>query len=529
MKKIYLFAAMAMTAMQMQAQDVAATLDTYAGAALATEDLSGTARYIGMGGAMDALGADISTIGTNPAGIGLFRKNQFSGSLSVNIQEDGKSFQDGSKTHVSFDQIGFVYSSPSGKTGFLNIAFNYRKNRNFNYVLSAVNALNGSAQCNQTSLKAMNDKDLFYYNQEKKEFYYNSLAASQLDVLYIRNMIYDRETDCVYGFDGSDYDFTRAHTGYISEFDFNISGNIKNRLYLGLTVGVNYVNYKGYSEYYEMLNSTEITDVLITDNHKIDGYGMNVKAGVIFRPIEESPFRIGASVSTPTFYRLTTENYTTIGDYVDGITTKKDFRFNTPWKFGLSLGHTIGNNLALGAVYEYADYGTCDMRTIDGEYYDYWADNYYSESSSDNVMKRHTENTLKGVSTIKLGAEFKPDKNIALRLGYNYVSPIYNESGVRDQTLYSPGVYYASTTDFVNWKDTHRITAGVGFSFDQFRLDLAYQYSMRKGDFYPFMPNYSAAYIDEETGAMVTLTNSCNPVEVKDNRHQIMASLTYTF
>ena len=77
MKKIYLFAAMAMTAMQMQAQDVAATLDTYAGAALATEDLSGTARYIGMGGAMDALGADISTIGTNPAGIGLFRKNQF--------------------------------------------------------------------------------------------------------------------------------------------------------------------------------------------------------------------------------------------------------------------------------------------------------------------------------------------------------------------------------------------------------------------------------------------------------------------
>jgi Outer membrane protein transport protein (OMPP1/FadL/TodX). len=303
----------------------------------------------------------------------------------------------------------------------------------------------------------------------------------------------------------------------------------KTRLYLGLTIGVNYVNYKGYSEYYETLNSTEITDVLITDNHKITGYGMNVKAGVIFRPIEESPFRIGASVATPTFYRLTTENYTTIGDYVDETAAKEDFRFNTPWKFGLSLGHTIGNNLALGAVYEYADYGSCDMRTLDGYRYDYWSDTYSEDSSTDPEMKRHTENTLKGVSTIKLGAEFKPDKNIALRLGYNYVSPIYKESGVRDQTLYSPGVYYASTTDYVNWKDTHRITAGVGFSFDQFRLDLAYQYSMRKGNFYPFMPNYSAAYIDDETGATVTLTNSCNPVEVKDNRHQIMASLTYTF
>ena len=529
MKKIYLFAAMAMTAIQMQAQDVAATLDTYAAAALATEDLNGSARYIGMGGAMDALGADISTIGTNPAGIGLFRKNQFSGSLSVNIQEGGKTFQDGSKTHVSFDQMGFVFSTPSGKTGFINFAFNYHKNRNFNYVLSAVNALNGSAQCNQTTLKAMNDKDLFYYNKEEGRYYYNSLAASQLDALYIRNMIHDRETDEVCCFEGSNYEFDRARTGYISEFDFNLSGNINNRVYLGLTVGVNYVNYKGYSEYYETLNSTEISDVLITDNQKITGYGYNVKAGVIFRPIAESPFRIGASVSTPTFYRLTTDNYTTIGDYVDGITTKKDFRFNTPWKFGLSLGHTIGSNVALGAVYEYADYGTCDMRTIDGEYYNYWADNYYSESSSDNVMKRHTENTLKGVSTFKIGAEFKADKDVALRLGYNYVSPIYNESGVRDQTLFSPGVYYASTTDYTNWKDTHRFTAGVGITFDQFRLDLAYQYSMRKGDFYPFMKSYSAAYIDDETGETVTLVNGCNLVEVKDNRHQIMASLTYTF
>jgi long-subunit fatty acid transport protein len=342
------------------------------------------------------------------------------------------------------------------------------------------------------------------------------------------NMVLDEE-GVLHDYAGESYDFTRANTGYIGEFDFNISGNIKNRLYLGLTIGVHNVHYKNYSEYYEVLNSTEISDVLITDNHKITGYGYNIKAGVIVRPIEESPFRIGVSVATPTFYRLTTENYTTIGSNVDREAAKEDFRFNTPWKFGLSLGHTIGNNLALGAVYEYADYGACDMRTIDGRYYDYWSDTYYDNSSSDNVMKRHIEKTLKGVSTLKLGAEFKPDKNIALRLGYNYVSPMYQEDGVRDQTLMSPGVYYASTTHYVNWKDTHRITAGVGYSFDKFRLDLAYQYSMRKGNFYPFMADYSASYIDDETQQTVTLYNHCNPVEVKDNRHQIQCSLTYTF
>jgi opacity protein-like surface antigen len=173
------------------------------------------------------------------------------------------------------------------------------------------------------------------------------------------------------------------------------------------------------------------------------------------------------------------------------------------------------------------------MRSIDGRYYDSWSDSYYTESSTDNVMKRHTENTLRGVSTLKLGAEYKIDKNVAVRLGYNYVSPMYKEDGVRDQTLESPGVYYASTTHYVNWKDTHRITAGVGFSFDKFRLDLAYQYSMRKGDFYPFMKDLSATVdLYDENGVKTgtfTESNSCSSVNVKDNRHQIQASLTYTF
>ena len=333
------------------------------------------------------------------------------------------------------------------------------------------------------------------------------------------------------------YDFKRANTGYIGEFDLNISGNIKNRLYLGLTVGIHNVNYKNYSEYYEYLynDNTQrdvFRDVLISDNHKITGHGFNIKAGIIARPIEESPFRIGLSVSTPTFYRLTTENYTTIGGNVDRESAKEDFRFNTPWKFGLSLGHTINNNIALGAVYEYADYGSCDMRSIDGGYYDWYYDSYSERSSSDNIMKQHIEKTLKGVHTFKIGGEFRVDNNIALRLGYNYVSPMYQENGVRDQTLWSPGVYYASTTHFVNWKATNRITAGVGFSFDKFRLDLAYQYSTRKGDFYPFMPNLSneVTFTDDEGKSQTVVeSNSCDAVSVKDNRHQIQASLTYTF
>ena len=40
------------------------------------------------------------------------------------------------------------------------------------------------------------------------------------------------------------------------------------------------------------------------------------------------------------------------------------YKVYTPWKFGLSLGHTIGKNVALGAVYEYSDYSSLDSRTM---------------------------------------------------------------------------------------------------------------------------------------------------------------------
>ena len=508
-----------MTAIQLQAQK--ANLDTYIGAQLATEDLNGTARYVGMGGAMDALGADISTIGTNPAGIGLFRRNQVSGSFGLVSQSDGKSFQDGSKTSASFDQIGVVFASRSGMHSYLNFGFNFHKSRNFNHVLSAANqALNGSSQNKQTYLNLMS-------NTGADGNVLDPLRESQVDNLnYELIDSYDENGNYLgTGFINSkDYQFDRAQTGYIGEYDFNLSGNINNRVYLGVTVGVKDVHYNSYTEYSETLDALSdptLNYVGMKDSHKITGQGFDIKAGIIVRPIEESPFRVGVSVASPTFYKLTTSNLTSIHDQygmVKQLDSETDFRFNTPWKFGLNVGHTVDNYLALGASYEYADYSTNDMRAISGSGYD-WDGYYYENSDSDPVMKRHTERTLKRVSTLKLGAEYRIDQNVAVRVGYNYVSPMYKESGVRDLTLSSPGTYMASTTDYTNWKDTHRLTAGVGFTFDQLRLDLAYQYSIRDGDFYPYMKELS--YDGER--------NQAAAVNVKDNRHQLLCTLTYSF
>ena len=545
MKKILSIMTAAMLGTAVSAQE------TYDNAQLASKDLNGTARYVGMGGAMEALGADLSTIGTNPAGIGMFRRSMVAGSFGFNSQQDAKSFGNSNKTNMSFDQAGFVYSMRSGRHTMLNFGFNYTKSKNFDQILTAAGRLNNASQ---NKLSAMKNANGVYTLQDKNNgLVSNSGAYSQADYLYSnvlfnhydannpndpnnatltdKGVIVNQTTGLPVYYNATGYDFGRSTTGYIGQYDFNVSGNSNDRFYWGFTVGIYDVHYNGSSLYSESLvdGNTAIGDVAMNDERKITGTGFDVKAGLIFRPAEESPFRIGLYVHTPTWYDLTTRNYTVLNNNTNeayGSTERGkssesyDFKFYTPWRFGVSLGHTVGNYLALGATYEYADYTTNDIRVNDGGEVDYWG-NYYETSSRDEAMKQNIKNSLKGVHTVKVGMEFKPEKNFAVRLGYNYQSAMYNKDGYKDGSLESYGTYYASTTDYTNWKDTHRFTAGVGYNYGNFSFDLAYQYSQTNGDFYPFM-----SYVDNSEPKF---DNVCDAVKVSNKRNQLLFTVGYKF
>ena len=496
--------------------------DTYESARLLGNDLNGTARYVGMAGAMEALGADISTISTNPAGIGLFRHSTASLSFGIVSQQDAQKFDGLNKTNLSFDQVGFVYACRTSPTSFINFGFNYHKSRNFDQILSAANSLSGCSQNGLSYDKSYRGLYELDFNKEGDiigwDGDYRSQIYSQADYMNTNVLLYDPDDDYFYYNDAGRYTFDKAHRGWIADFDFNISGNSNDRFYWGITVGVKDVRYKGYSEYGEELVDSEGScgSVAYGDERKIKGTGYDIKAGIIFRPVEESPFRIGLSVSTPTWYDLTSSNSsymvnnTPYGAWDKGVSGESyDFHFYTPWKFGASLGHTLGTNVALGLSYEYSDYGASKNRIIDG--YDYY-DN--AESSTDELMKRNTEKSLKGVHTLKAGLEFKPDPALAVRFGANYISAAYDKNGVRDMTIDSPGVMYSSTTDYTNWKDTYRITCGLGYKSGGFNVDLAYQYSATNGEFHPFQP-----YAGGQAGAL----------DVSQKRHQVLLTLGYTF
>ena len=547
MKKYAMMTAMVLTGLSALAQE------TYENARLMETDLNGTARYVGMGGAMDALGADLSTISTNPAGIGMFRHSTVNTSFGVVSQQGGQSFRNGSKTNFSFDQIGFVYSFRTNKTSYFNFAFNFHKSQNFDYILSAAAALDGKSSQNGLSfikgIGATKDGNSTY-NFDRG--YGTMWWTSQLDNLYYNALIVDKNTHAPYWCAANGFQFNRANTGYIGVYDINVSGNINNRVYLGLTVGIHDVHYHGVSEYTESavnIDEKPAGSLTVDDDRRITGTGFDVKVGAIIRPVEDSPFRFGLSVASPTFYTLKTRNQTRLFNRLDNsafsapwdpynpqyvASSSYEFKMNTPWRFGLSLGHTIDQFVALGAGFEYANYGSIDTREITNGYYDSWSNTYSKSSASDTEMNNHTERTLKGVVTAKVGAEIKVDPNVSLRFGYNYLSPMYKEDGMKDFDVDSYGTNTSSATDYTNWKATHRLTCGIGMRFDHFSLDLAYQYQVRNGDFHAFQSAWGDyVYTETENGVVKQVTEQIDVtspvVSVSNKRHQLLLTLGYTF
>lgn len=514
------FAALAMSA---------SAQDTYTNVQFANEDLNGTARYVGMGGALEALGADISTISSNPAGIGMMRRSVVSGTAGVQIGNSNTiESNDAHQGTFGFDQLGFVWVSSSDASSFVNVGFNYHKSKNFNQLFDVTNSLNNNASQHKATYDKFADGDM---NVGWK-------SESVLDDLYNRGFMFGQDEKGAYQ---DYYEYRNASrfrnqqktSGYISDFDFNISGNINNTLFLGATFSLRDVHYLNNSLYTEQLLDLDDVSKLavmdVEDETRITGTGYSIKLGAIYRPILTSSFRIGAYIHTPTFYDLK-KTITTYVDmeYVDGDTysigngddpSYLEFALHTPWKFGASMGYTVGSNLALGATYEYSKYSAMDNR-IKNAYGSY---NDYITTTSDDVMNANTEKSLKGVHTLKVGAEYRPVSQLAIRVGYNYLSAMYNENGMRDASLQSQGVWASSTTDYTNWNSTQRITCGLGYTIGDFNIDLAYQYRTTSGNFYPFRPyDYSGT----EYAA-----DSCIPSvsKIKDNRHKLSLTVGYRF
>ena len=437
----------------MQAQDIYKA-ETFSGS-----DLTGTARFVGMGGAMSALGADMSAMSNNPAAIGLYRRSDVAMTASVLGQSEAYKLADVNKARASFDQAGFVYAAKLNGSAvkFVNLGFNYQKRRNLKEVIGL-----GPTRLNEGMSQSWQMLDLSYYdgwldlsNDNDRE-YTTLLTGVGYDPQMLAP-IYDDQGKLT-GYEPSyadSYKYRRARWGGIQQYDFNLSLNINDRVYGGITVGVYNVDIHSLTGYQETLRLGDEVSAMpyqMYNEEAITGAGVDVKFGIIFRPIEDSPFRIGFSFSTPTFYDLTQSSY-----------------------------------LQMQSPYAYTDMG----RYPNNYDWDYdWGD-YNVSSHKDRALCEEIDRCMKPVSTFRIGAEARLAKGVYARAGYNFVSAPFEKDAylnlfTNTPSYYSPSYYYSTNTDYVNLGNTHRATLGLGYKGKHFYADVAYQIQTQEADVYAF-------------------------------------------
>lgn len=482
-------------------------------------ELNGTARFVGMGGAMSSLGADLSTMSTNPAGIGMYRSNDVAVSFGLNNTSTKADFSGNitkeNRTRASFDQIGFVWSTKIGnKTDlrYVNFGFNYHKRANFNRQFYSTGSLiNGASLTYQMAGMIGNagyataDQFNGLLDAESPYTYSDFFSTPYLAMMGARtglvdaNWNADNQITDIYGWNGEKGEYYSREEGGINQYDFNLSFNVRDRFYFGLTLGVYDLNYNLYSSYGETMNRDmqdgQNEDIVYHDKgdftlnnwYKADGTGIDLKLGAIIRPFEYSPFRFGFSIHTPILYTLT-DRYTaalTPNIALDGETPVSytenlsdyfypdmnyiwDYSMVTPWRFNVSAGTIVGGIMALDAEYEYEKYSSAKVKDREG--YDLNATYSLSE-------------TLKGVHTFRAGLETKLADVFSVRVGYNYqsspiVADAFRNIEATDNTR--------TTAAYMNPKCRQAVTCGLGYRGRFFYADVAYKYDFYKSDFYMF-------------------------------------------
>lgn len=537
MKRFLYLAAMSLFTVGMAAQPSA-----YDAEKLSANELNGTARFVGMGGAMSALGGDISTIATNPAGMAIFRRSDIMITAGFDQHHTELGGTKESHTQARLNNIGVVIPFTVQTSRILsnvNFGFQYQRRNNFYKNLSLSQVLDqGVSQLTQAAAMAqgMHQEELVGTDKYNP---FDSPAVGWLPLMAVNTGLMGEKIDkdglasgtygCGYTLDNKGTvtlpnqalsHFSSDEKGGIDQMDFSFSFNFNDRFYLGATIGYYHIDYTK-NTYYRESAMDEVLGELgyhIYSDNWIHGDGVDLKLGAIVRPIAESPLRIGFAVHTPVFYRLTLttgfdadaafadldeeghliandrNNFVSSYDNMNGYPVDQDFRLRTPWLINVSAGYTIGTNIALGAEYEYENYSACNLKNYDGE-----NDIYGNEQIS---------SQLRGVHTFRIGGEYKVIPEVSLRLGYNYTSSAYKKGSYKSIASNSIN----TDTEFANREALNQVTAGIGVRLtSNAYLDLAYKYLTQKGDFY--------AFYDKALQA----------ASLKENRHSFLATLGYRF
>ncbi len=450
----------------------------------ADTELQGTARYVGMSGAMAALGGDVSAVKDNPAALGVFRRSELSISIDGTIHGNLTENNIYTRNRISMPQIAGVlrFGNPNKQKGiiFHNIILQYSRLNSY-YQNTSVS---GNTPFSQTDWMATsaNRQGIRPADIEAEEAFNNEnlswltlcgaaggliqYDADQRQWLSITNAPVNASLNVREG-------------GSLDEYSAGWGFNVSNQFYWGLTANMRSLSYEKITNYEEEFND-EAQNYHLKTTFVATGLGFNAATGIIYRPTNW--LRLGASFQTPTFMTVAMRNYANLSSYTANL---PETIISTPEN---SIG-TYGYDYMLpmravaGLAFQVNNIGLISLE------YDY---------------THQPDKSIPDVHWIRIGTEWVVKNNLFLRIGCAHKNSFLKED-IMLRWSYND---VRTDTDFRSPHFTSYVSAGIGYRNKRWIIDAAYQYRLAAMNQY--------------------LIEDSTPFAIQDQTHRIVVTLGWT-
>ena len=512
MKKTSIAIAFILAAFNAGAQDM------YDGLTFSSNEYYGTARSIGMGNAMTAVGGDLGSIGINPAGSAVYNYSQFTISPGITISSETGSYsayavngsdvfknpQKTDLTRFSLPNIGATFNFDTGnRSGLKAFTFGFLVNGTNNFTDKMIaggsndkNSYLGYLASNALGLDTdyLNGYGCYdesgefvdfternteypYYNADRNWYApWNIVTGAQAGGISIYGTP-DPDDDSYYeryiavtqdmtskGVLGTlNQAYGRLTTGSKYDVIFNFGLNFNENFYVGANLGITSFSYN-YDEYFKEAaddpsdfvldydeGNTCFSDCRSRYSYAAEGTGAYLKVGFIALPV--AGLRIGGAIQTPTWSTIkeiwqNSCDVNFLDTKFNGSATSPEgnwsYTFRSPYRANIGAAYSFLGMVLVSADYEMTDYSKMKFGTDEPGW-----DTDYSDVNSD--IK-----DCMGIShSVRVGAEFKPVPELAVRAGYNFtMTPEYSYSQTFKTTLkdklnaLSVGLGYSSKGSF---------------------------------------------------------------------------------
>jgi hypothetical protein len=431
---------------------------------------------------MGTVGADISSLSTNPAGIGRYSSTEFTFSPAISINKSSSSYlgnsMDDSKAKFQLTNIGIViaskYANPESNNKWNGLKFGIGLNRlaNYNdeYVFGGFNNKNSLLNAYYEKIA---DTTVIKSDADARSFYpFDASIAYQLGLISSDSLgnIYTATNN-----GNMQQDYVIRKTGGMNELSLGVGSTYKDKLMIGAAIGIPFINYTERITLKETDTRDSAYDLNSFTNEtvlKTGGAGFNFRFGVIAMPVDA--LRISFAFQTPGIlfmkdaYATHMEvDYASSSDILTGDSPEGNskYKYIQPWKMttGAAYIHKYG---LLAVEYELSNAGSAKFKLNQTD-----ADSKAYETYVNSLIKEKY-----GIfHTIKAGVEFKYDP-IRIRGGVQYrTSPFKKDTA-------PTGVNTSNLT----------FSAGIGYRGKHFFADITYVQTKFKELFVPYQLNTDA-------------------------------------